>query len=136
MNFYSNIKQNIVNISSVLVFDVFTRSQTITTPKHIFISSATNTKDSTTCLVAPETHLSTSPSIAKTTSCVDVRQALTEYFLQNPLFTANTDKMKSIKNDSLDTNSSTLALANTHFLLHDNYKLISFHYHKKLTELD
>ncbi|CAF1349905.1 unnamed protein product [Rotaria magnacalcarata] len=66
-------------------FDVFTRSQTITTPKHIFISSATNTKDSTTCLVAPETHLSTSPSIAKTTSCVDVRQALTEYFLQNPL---------------------------------------------------
>ncbi|CAF4393721.1 unnamed protein product, partial [Rotaria socialis] len=67
-----------------VVINVFTRSSTIRTPKDIFISSATNAKDSTTCLVAPETHLSTSPSIVKTTSRVDVRQALTEYFLQNP----------------------------------------------------
>ncbi|CAF4377869.1 unnamed protein product, partial [Rotaria sp. Silwood2] len=46
----------------------FTRSPTITTPKHIFISSAPNTKDSTICSVAPETHLNTSPSFVKTAS--------------------------------------------------------------------
>ncbi|CAF4638465.1 unnamed protein product [Rotaria sp. Silwood2] len=48
------------------------------------------------------------------------------------IFTINPEP---IKNYSLDTNSSTLALSNTHILLHDNHKLILFDYHKKLNEL-
>jgi hypothetical protein len=40
-----------------------------------------------------------------------------------------------IKIHSLDTNSSTLALSNTHILIHDNHQLILFDYYKKLTEI-
>ncbi|UJR07574.1 hypothetical protein I4U23_011862 [Adineta vaga] len=40
-----------------------------------------------------------------------------------------------LKNYSLNTNSSTLALSNTHILIHDNHKLILFDYQKKLNEL-
>jgi len=40
-----------------------------------------------------------------------------------------------IKNHLLDTNSSTLALSNTHILIHDNHQLILFDYYKKLTEI-
>jgi hypothetical protein len=47
------------------------------------------------------------------------------------LFTINPDP---IKNHSLDTNSSTLALSNTYILVHDGHQLILFDYHKKLTE--
>lgn len=35
----------------------------------------------------------------------------------------------------LDTNSSTLALSNTHILLQDNRQLVLFDYHKQLSEL-
>jgi len=35
----------------------------------------------------------------------------------------------------LDTNSSTLAVSNTHILIHDNHQLILFDYHKQLNEL-
>jgi hypothetical protein len=48
------------------------------------------------------------------------------------IFTINPDP---IKNYSLDTNSSTLAVSNTHILIHDNHQLILFDYHKKLSEL-
>ncbi len=40
-----------------------------------------------------------------------------------------------IKNYPLDTNSSTIALSNTHILIHDNHQLILFDYHKQLNEL-
>ena len=40
-----------------------------------------------------------------------------------------------IKNYPLDTNSSTLAVSNTHILIHDNRQLILFDYHKQLSEL-
>ena len=40
-----------------------------------------------------------------------------------------------IKNQPLETNSSTLALSNTHLLLHDHQKLILFDFSKKLNEL-
>ncbi|CAF3054605.1 unnamed protein product [Rotaria socialis] len=48
------------------------------------------------------------------------------------LFTINPEP---IKHYSLDTNSSTLSLSNTHILVHDSHKLILFDYHRKLTEL-
>jgi hypothetical protein len=47
------------------------------------------------------------------------------------IFVLNPEPMK---NYSLETNSSTLALSNTHILVHDNQKLVLFDYHKKLTE--
>ncbi|CAF4728779.1 unnamed protein product [Rotaria sp. Silwood1] len=47
------------------------------------------------------------------------------------IFTINPEP---IKNYSLDTNSSTLTLSNTHILVHDNHKLVLFDYHKKLNE--
>jgi len=39
-----------------------------------------------------------------------------------------------IKNYSLDTNSSILAISNTYILIHDNHQLILYDYHKKLLE--
>ncbi|CAF1385797.1 unnamed protein product [Adineta steineri] len=48
------------------------------------------------------------------------------------IFTSNPEP---IKNYTLDTNSSTLALSNTHILIHDNHKLILFDYQKQLTDL-
>ena len=49
------------------------------------------------------------------------------------IFTINPEP---IKNYSLDTNSSTLSLSNTHILIQDNHKLILFDYQKKLSELE
>jgi len=49
------------------------------------------------------------------------------------IFTLNPEP---IKNHSLDTNSSTLALSNTHILIQDNHKLMLFDYQKKLSELE
>lgn len=51
---------------------------------------------------------------------------LVEIFLINP---------DPIKNYSLDTNSSTLALSNTHILILDNSKLTLFDLHKQLNEI-
>ena len=48
------------------------------------------------------------------------------------VFTINPEP---IKNYSLETNSSTLALSNNHILLHDSRKLILYDYHKQLSEV-
>ena len=48
------------------------------------------------------------------------------------VFTINPEP---VKNYSLDTNSSTLALSNNYILLHDSRKLILYDYHRQLNEI-
>ncbi|CAM4939389.1 unnamed protein product [Rotaria socialis] len=64
---FSSDKSYQINSSSKIL-NSFTCSPTIITPKHMFISSALNIKDSTTCSVAPEPCQNTSLSIVETAS--------------------------------------------------------------------